>query len=193
MEVKLSKKTIIILLLFISAFSRGQSWDENSNRSYFKGAIFYFPTVFFTMSFNYERQISQYSTLGLSGNLHIGYGEYHNGWIEPFYLTYRQYTRTNRRFFRNFWAGPYLSYIHWFSTNYKGEAYRGEFANAYGLGFVAGRKLYFNEYSRFFIELGGGITFSYLIETNRIACTRTYEFPFRSPRIIILFGFTNKN
>ena len=60
------------------------------------------------------------------------------------------------------------------------------------MGIVAGKKFYFSEYSRCFIELGGGITFSYLIETNRIDCTRTYEFPYRSPRIIILFGFTNK-
>lgn len=193
MKVLPNKKSIIILLLLISSFCWGQSWGENSNRSYYKGEILYFPNFFFTVSFNYERQISQYSTLGLSGNLHIFYGEFHNSWIEPFYLTYRQYTKTNHWFFRNFWAGPYLSYIHSHATNYKGEPYRGEFENAFGLGLVAGRKFYFSENSRVFIELGGGITFSYLIETDRIDCTRTYEFPYRSPRIVILFGFTNKN
>ena len=193
MKVLLNKNSIIILLVFVSAFGRGQSRGEDSKKSYYKGEIFYYPTFFFTVSLNYERQISRYSSLGLSGNLHIVYGEFHNGWIEPFYLTYRQYTRTNRRFFRNFWAGPYLAYIHIHQTNYKGEAFRGSFGNAFGLGLVAGRKFYFKENSGFFIELGGGITFSYYIETDRIACTRTYEFPFRSPRIIILFGFTNKN
>lgn len=193
MEVMLNKKLIIILLFLISAYGRGQSWGEHSNKSYYKGAIFYFPFGLFTMSFNYERQISQYSSLELSGNLHIVYGEFHNEWIEPFYLTYRQYAPTNHRFFRNFWAAPYLSYIHAHTTNYKGEPYRGEFENAYGLGLVAGRKFYFNEYSRFFIEVGGGITFSYYIETNQIDCTRTYEYFYRTPRIIILFGFTNKN
>ena len=193
MKVLPNKKSIIILLILISSFCHGQSWGENSNRSYFKGELLYIPTYFFSVSFNYERQIGSYSTLGLSGNLHIVYQEYDNQWIEPFYLTYRQYTRTNNRFLRNFWAGPYLSYIHMHSTNTKGEPYRGEFENAFGLGFAAGRKIYFSENSGFFIELGGGITFSYNIRTDRISCTRTYEFPYRSPRIIILFGYSNKN
>ncbi len=188
----LRNNSIIILLALVSAFGRAQTTGENSFKSYYKGEILYIPTFFFSVSFNYERQISQYSSLGLSGNLFIVYGEFHNLWIEPFYLTYRQYTKTNHRFFRNFWAGPYLSYIHAHETNYKGEPYRGEFINAFGLGLVAGRKFYFKENSRFFIELGGGITFSYYIETNRIACTRTHEFPYRSARIIILFGLSNR-
>ena len=187
----LKKNSIIILLVFVSAFGRAQSAAENSFKSHYKGEILYIPTFFLSVSFNYERQISQYSSLELSGNLFIVYQEFHNEWIEPFYLTYRQYTRTNHWFYRNFWIGSYLSYIHLHQTNYTGEPYRGEFENAFGLGLVAGRKFYFKENSRFFMEIGGGITFSYYIETDRIDCTRTYEFPYRSPRIIILFGLSN--
>jgi hypothetical protein len=187
----LRKNSIIILLVIASSLCQAQMNRENLFKSYYKAEIFYFPSFLFTVSFNYERQMSTYSSLELSGNLFIGYGEYHNSWIEPVYLTYRQYTHTNQRFLRNFWAGPYLSYIHSHDRNHQGEAYRGEFENAYGLGVAAGRKIFFGENSRFFMDIGGGITFSYYVETDRISCTSTYEYLYRSPRIIILIGFAN--
>jgi hypothetical protein len=187
----LKKNLIIFILVIASTLCLAQMKKREPYKSYFKGDIFYFPNFIFTVSFNYERQIGPYSSLDLSGNLFIRYGEYHNTWTEPVYFTYRQYTTTNRRFLRNFWAGPYVSYIHSHQTNYEGGAYRGEYVNAYGLGLAAGRKIFFGENSRFFMDIGGGITFSNYIYTDQIECTRTYEYFYRSPRIIILIGLSN--
>jgi hypothetical protein len=169
---------------------QAQKNEDEPLKSYYKVGIFWIPG-FSSVSFNYEKQIRKYSSLELSANLFVSRGEFHNTFIEAVYLSYRQYTTTNHRFLRSFWAEPYISYIHLHQTNYKGEAYKGKFDNAFGLGLAAGKKIFFKKSSRFFIDIGGGVTFNYNISTDQIDCTRTYEFPYLTPRVIFLFGISN--
>lgn len=181
------KISLIILLFIISDLCEAQTKDEVPLKSYYKGAIFWIPG-FSSISFNYEKQISKFSSLEISANLFVFWQEFHNSFNEVVYFSYRHYTHASHGFLKSIWIEPYMSYIHSHKTNYTGEAYKGEFDNAFGLGLAAGKKIYFKEGSRFFIDIGGGVTFNYNISTDQIDCTRTYEFPYLTPRVIFLFG-----
>lgn len=186
------KKTLLIILLsMLFNLSYAQEKPDEPLKSYYKGSILWVPFLS-NISFNYERQISRFSSVGLSADLFIAWGEYHHSFYEPIYLSYRQYTTTNHWFRKNFWAEPFISYIHRHAYNSDLKRYRGEFDNAFGLGLAVGRKLFFKKNSIFFMDIGGGLSYNLNIATSRIECTRTYEFPVRAPRIIILFGFSHQ-
>ena len=179
-------KNILILTIVISTIiGQAQHYGYKPRKNHYKIGILPLIPVFASASFNYERDITNYTSIEISANFFIFNEPYHFPMYRPFYLTYRLYLPVNHKFFNKFWAGPYASYIFENETGNKGN-----YINSVGLGISFGRKNYFRN-GRNFLDIGLGLSANYSVKTNKTRCSKRSYFPSYFPRVIFLFGKSN--
>ena len=185
----MKKQFAILLTIIVLAMGFIQAQDSilaRPSKNYYKIGLIGVPGGFFFGAINFEKKISKNTSIELSANAIFIQEEYSKTMLELVYLTYRVYMPTKNKFLRNFWAGPYLSYVHHHRLNY-----RGRYDNTFGAGLTFGRKNFFKAQGKAFIDVGLGASINLNIETDKVNCTISTGFPYILPRLIFIFGISH--
>jgi hypothetical protein len=164
---------------------------DNALKSHYKVSIFYLREVVNISTIAFEKDISSNTSIDISANVIWLHGEYHHTLSELIYATYKYYIPTEKKFLKDIWFGPYLDYFHTNQFYYTGYYCNRKYNNGIGTGIAFGRKNFIGKKRTIFIDTGFGLSINAMVETDKVNCTISTEFPFFIPRIIFLFGISN--
>jgi hypothetical protein len=143
---------------------------------------FVYEAYSFSLTIGYERKFRKDFTLGISGSRTWRQeGEYTHAILYSVAPELRYYPEKSKNKGPALWVGASLPFEYSAGSDFIDKYF-------YGVGVMAGAKIFLSHKHKWFIDLGGSVSVNKYVWVNRFECYKGKDFPVFHPKLFFLLG-----